>query len=271
MERRRWLHAAACLTGGAGLAACTRAAAPSSGLDFPGSSAVTRTMRFRFDAPLAPYPATYIWRALPRRQAGYYTAFFWGNDDRRGDLRTFYWTASGQADTYYGAHPYPNARPRGTTHRWEISVDEDDIVKGEVEYGRWHTQALRVWADRRGKNHELYWDLPKSDLSRRVVYRAPPEYGERLPPAPALTWGDAPWAPGKEVWNGVLRGIQVYSRCLTLRDILIEADAPRSTRAGATSLWYLNLDPTPTDIADKSGCGHHPAWVGDERPALWRP
>jgi hypothetical protein len=28
--------------------------------------------------PLAIYPATYIWRAYPIRQAGYYTAFFLG-------------------------------------------------------------------------------------------------------------------------------------------------------------------------------------------------
>ncbi|HEX6361459.1 MAG TPA: hypothetical protein VFZ93_00775, partial [Albitalea sp.] len=129
MDRRRWLGAAA------GLAACWRTArahelddAEAFGLDFPGSSAVRRTMRFRFAEPLAPYPATYLWQAYPRRQAGYYTAFFWGNDDGRGDLRTFYWTASGDPDTYSGAHPYPDARPRGTTHRWEISVDGEDIV-----------------------------------------------------------------------------------------------------------------------------------------------
>ena len=46
------------------------------GLDFPGSAAVSSTMRFRFRNPLDIYPATYIWRAYPRRQSGYYTAFF---------------------------------------------------------------------------------------------------------------------------------------------------------------------------------------------------
>ena len=54
-----------------------------------------RTMRFKFTNPhLTGLPiygpgnagVTYVWRAYPRRQAGYYTAFFWGNDDGRNDL-----------------------------------------------------------------------------------------------------------------------------------------------------------------------------------------
>ena len=72
------------------------------GLDFPGSSAVSTTMRFKFTNPqdngLPIYGpggngVTYIWRAYPRRQAGYYTAFFWGNDDGKNSLDTFLWTA----------------------------------------------------------------------------------------------------------------------------------------------------------------------------------
>lgn len=242
---------------------------PARGLDFPGSAAVSTTMRFRFANPLAIYPATYIWQALPRRQAGYYTAFFWGNDDGRGTLETFLWAPGRDADSYYGAHPYPNPRPHGTNHRWEISVVREDIVNGAVEYDRWHTQALRVWADASGKYHEFYWDLPRTDAHHRVTYKAPAGWGNRMPPAPALTWGDAPWAPGREVWSGVLRGIQVYEACLMVGEVLREARAPRSTSAGEASLWYLNLDPTPDDIQDKSGRGHHPTWVGAERPRLW--
>ncbi|WP_280154009.1 twin-arginine translocation signal domain-containing protein [Piscinibacter sp. XHJ-5] len=271
-SRRAFLEhlAATTAAGVCGVPAVSRAGAPPHlGLDFPGSAAVRRTMRFRFLDPLSIYPATYIWSAYPRRQAGYYTALFWGNDDGKGDLRTFLWTPSGDADSYYGAHPYPSPRPHGTNHHWEISVVQDDFVNGAVEYDRWHRQALRVWADRSGKYHEFYWDLPFTDRKHRVSHKAPPAWGNRMPPVPTLTWGDAPWAPGKEVWNGVLRGIQVYERCLTVGDILRESRSPRSTPAGAASLWYLNLDPTPDDLSDKSGRGHHPAWVGDERPQLW--
>lgn len=239
------------------------------GLNFPGSSGVANTMRFRFLNPLAIYPATYIWRAYPRRQAGYFTAFFWGNDDGQGTLSTFLWTRNGGADSYYGAHPYPNAPPNGTSHSWEISIEQQDFVNGAVVYDRWYTQALRVWSDASGKHHEFYWDLPNTDASHRVTRTSPTSWGNVNPPVPALTWGDAPWNPGNEVWSGVLRGIQIYSANLSVADILSEASAPLSTTAGAANVWYLNLNPTPTDISDKSGAGHQPAWVGNLRPSLW--
>ena len=240
------------------------------GLDFPGSAGVANTLRFRFLNPLAIYPATYVWRAYPRRQGGYYTAFFWGNDDGQGRLSTFLWTASGGADSYYGAHPYPDAPPNGSSHSWEISIQQQDFVNGGVVYDRWYTQALRVWSDASGKHHEFYWDLPNTDASHRVTRNAPSDWGNANPPVPALTWGDAPWNPGNEVWNGMLRGIQIYSTNLSVADILSEVNSPLSTSAGAANVWYLNLNPTPTDIADKSGAGHNPAWVGSERPSLWQ-
>jgi len=239
------------------------------GLDFPGSAAVATTLRFRFLNPLPIYPATYIWRAFPRQQAGYYTAFFWGNDDGQGNLNTFLWKPGGGADTYYGAHPYPNPPPSGTAHQWEISIEQQDFVNGAVVYDRWYTQALRVWSDANGKHHEFYWDLPNTDSAHQVVHTSPTTWGNTNPPVPALTWGDAPWNPGNEVWSGILRGIQVYSTDLSPTDISKEANLPLSTSAGAASIWYLNLDPTPTDISDKSGQGHNPAWVGSQRPSLF--
>jgi hypothetical protein len=270
-QRRRRLLAAASLAPISGLGCGVPAEAlalPTVGLDFPGSAAVARTMRFRFLDPLAPYPATYLWRAWPRRQAGYYTAFFWGNDDGLGDLRTFLWK-NNDADTYYGAHPYPQPPPRGTNHRWEVSIDREDILGAEVRYDRWYTQALRVWANPRGKHHEFYWDLPHLDADHRVAITTCPSWGNALPPVPTLTWGDAPWAPGNEVWNGLLSGIQVYAACLTPDEMLDEARAVGSTASGARSLWYQNLALRPDDISDKSGRGHHPHWVGPERPRLW--
>lgn len=241
---------------------------PLSGLDFPGSAAVPDTLRFRFLNPLPIYPATYIWRAYPRQQDGYYTAFFWGNDDGKGTLDTFLWK-SGIADSYYGAHPYPDPPPNGSKHNWEISIEQDDFQNGRVIYDRWYTQALVVWGDENGKHHVFYWDLPNTDASHRVTRDSPRHWGETQPPVPTLTWGDAPWAPGNEVWNGILRGIRVYTTNLTLEEILKEAELPLSTAAGAASIWYMNMNPTPTDISDKSGQGHDPQWVGSRRPSLW--
>jgi hypothetical protein len=240
------------------------------GLMFPGSKGVKRTMRFRFTDPLPMYPATYLWRALPLRQAGYYTAFFWGNDDGRDGLETFLWD-SGKADGYYGAHPYPDAIPLGDTHQGEISIEQTDTVNGRVDYGRWHTQAFRAWRDNAATHHEFHWDLPLRDDCHRVLHRARADWGQRAPPKPTLTWGDAPWAPGKEVWCGALRGLQIYADALSVDEVLAELDKPLSTSKGAASIWYLNLDPTPEDLGDRSGRNHHPQWVGDERPTLWVP
>ncbi len=254
------------------------------GLNFPGSAAVRTSMRFKFTNPqnngLPIYGVdgrgiTYIWRAYPRQQDGYYTAFFWGNDDGQNNLNTFLWkrisgVSKAIADSYYGAHPYPR-RSNRPLHDWEISVEQEDYVNGQVVYDRWYTQCLRVWSTASNRKfHEFYWDLPKTDASHTVMRVSPASWGNINPPAPALTWGDAPWAPGKEVWKGILRGIQIYSGLLSVTDILREASNPLSTSAGADNIWYLNVNPKPSDISDKSGRGHNPAWVGNERPSLYR-
>ena len=242
-------------------------AAAQAGLDFQGSASTNGTVRFKFTNPLAIYPATYIWRVYPRQQSSYYTTFFWGNDDGAGNLSTFLWD-NGNSNTFYGAHPYPNF-PDTTTHRWEIATDHGgDYVSQElVTYNRWYTQALVAWADSAGKHTVFYWDLP--DTSKRIAHVTGPSYGNVNPPAPALTWGDAPWNPSNEIMNGVVRGIQIYSTSLSISDINAELSTPLSTSAGASHIWYLNLNPTPSDISDKSGSNHNPMWVGAERPLLW--
>jgi len=237
------------------------------GLDFPGSAATEATVRLRFRNPLAIYPATYIWRVFPRLQDGYYTTFFWGNDDDVGNIDTFEWD-HGDSNTYYGAHPYP-IYPNFLNHKWEIATDRggDYVSSQSVTYGRWYTQALVAWSDGDGKHTLFYWDLP--DATKVIEHVAPASYGNVNPPAPALTFGDAPWNPSNEVMDGVLRGIQIYSVNLSLSDVLAEIGQPLSTGPGASNIWYLNLNPTPSDIADKSGAGHDPQWIGGERPLLW--
>ena len=226
------------------------------GLDFQGTASATGTVRFQFTNPLPAYPATYIWKVKPRQQNGYYTTFFWGND---GAFDVY---------KYYGAHPYPNSPPNGSTHQWEIAVGGSDVLSDtDVVYDVWYTQAFRVWSDRAGKHLEFYWNLP--DTSKVITVLASPEYGNTDPSSPVLAWGDAPWNESSEIMNGVIRSIQIYSATLSVADILTESANPLTTSAGASNIWYMNENPTPTDISDKSGAGHHPAWVGPERPLLW--
>src|SRR5262249_2876955 len=162
----------------------------------------------------------------------------------------FLWK-NGSADSFYGAHPYP--RPSNTgLHDWEIAVEAQDFTNGAVVYDRWYTQAFRAWSDASGKHEEFYWDLPYTDAAHMVSRLSPASYGNTNPPSPALTIGDAPWNPGNEVWSGILRGFQFYSTLLSVTDVQNEVNAPLSTSAGSSGIWYLNLNPTPSDISDKS-------------------
>jgi hypothetical protein len=245
------------------------------GLDFPGTAGTS--IRFRWTNPqnlgLPIYGpsgqgVTYIWRAYPRQKASYYTTFFWANDDGSCNLNAWFWD-NGSINTTYGAHPYPDPPPNGTEHYWEIAIEGQDVVNPtHIVYNRWYTQAFRVWgAPGSVKHHEYYYDLP--DTSKVITYTTDrSSWGDKLPPGPALTFGDAPHNCGGETYSGILRGFQIYNTLLSTAEISQEIDTPFSS-AKAGSIWYLNLNPTPSDISDKSGKGHQPAWVGSARPALY--
>jgi hypothetical protein len=250
------------------------------GLEWPGDGAVRRMLYWSNPFPI--YPATYIFKVFPRKKivpqnspTGYYTTFFWGNNGN------FVWQGGG-ANTYYGAHPYPalGSGPPNGVGSWEISVHAADPTTGvEVSWNRWHQQAFV--ANRSGgtnTTHLFYYDLPDTTklLSAPV---SDPSWANQNPPNPAIVIGQAPdlcgpppcstgqsWGgyPGWEEFNGVIRGIQIYSAALSLADIQAEINSPKSTTAGAASIWYLNLDPRPSDVTDKKGVGtpHNPAWGG---------
>jgi hypothetical protein len=218
--------------------------------------------------PFPIYDATYIFKVYPRKKTGvynYYTTFFWGNDG------TFIWDSS-NGNTYYGAHPYPTPAPTGPG-QWEISVYSSDYVTGsEVQWNRWHTQAFRAWRESPSiTHHEFYYDLPDTSkvITKTIV---DPNWASKNPPTPAIVMGQAPdlngasWGgyPGWEEFNGIIRGIQIYSGLLSLADIQSEIAAPKSTAAGQNFIWYLNTDPRPSDVTDKKSAGtaHNPSWSG---------
>ena len=240
------------------------------GLEFPGNGAVRRMLYWHNPPPI--YNATYIFRVFPRKKivptnspTGYYTTFFWGNDGAFG------WDG-GSPNTYYGAHPYPIPAPNGPG-QWEISVASNDFVTGsEVIWDRWYTQAFRAWRESGSiTHHEFYWDWPDtSKVITRTVVDA--NWANKTPPIPAIVIGQAPnlngasWGgyPGWEEFNGIIRGIQIYSGLLSLSDIQSEIATPMSTTAGQNFIWYLNVNPRPSDVTDKKGIGtpHNPSWQG---------
>jgi hypothetical protein len=237
------------------------------GLEWPGDGAVRRMLYWHNPFPI--YDATYVFKVYPRKKTSgssrYYTTFFWGNDGR------FDWDGS-NPNTYYGAHPYPVPAPTGPG-QWEISVDSNDYVTGsEVQWGRWYTQAFRAWRESSSiTHHEFYWDWPDtSKVIRQTIVNS--SWANRNPPTPAIVMGQAPdfngasWGgyAGWEEFNGIIRGIQIYSGLLSMADLQAEINAPQSTTAGQNLIWYLNTDPRPSDVTDKKGAGtaHNPSWDG---------
>ena len=219
---------------------------------------------------------TYIWKVKPRQQSGYYVTFWWSNNG------TFEWNA-GKPDSYYGAHPYPRGGGTSTTvHDWEIGgldygADFIATTAGtskQVVKDRWYTQALRITVNGDGtKTARFYIDLPSTAPGDVIQVTSPAYFGKTNPPRPALTFGDSPWYANyqHERLSGVLRGIKIFNKVLSEADTLSEALADSLvTEQGKANVWYMNINPTPTDISDKSGAGHHPVWADPaNRATLW--
>ncbi len=219
--------------------------------------------------------ATYMWRVRPRQQTGYYVTMWWSNNG------SFLWDG-GSPNSYYGAHPYPtSSNSSGTAHWWELATDfgGDYTVtragaRKTVVKDVWYSQALRVFRNSDGtKTLIFYINLPSTAPGDVIEATVPAHFGERMPPLPAITFGDSPWYGGfqHERMSGVLRGLKIFSRALSEADILAEAASDGlATAQGVANVWYLNINPTPTDISDKSGAGHHPIWAdASSKPTLW--
>jgi hypothetical protein len=69
-----------------------------------------------------------------------------------------------------------------------------------------------------------------------------------------------------QFYNAALSEAQILalSACETDAQVLAQC-----ATLGIAAPWYLNMNPKPTDVQDKSGNGHHPSWDGTGRPTLW--
>ena len=245
------------------------------GLLFPtNASSVNPGLMWTGAGKLPMVPATYIHRVTHSNQAGYYTTFFNG----RGDG-----TFAGSND-YYGCHPYPDSGDAsGTTHKFEVSARGADYVTDlnanptAVSYDVEYIQAVCVYNSGGKTIVDFYWDLPDTTKLIRYDAGAGNILAEDGAHTPTLIYGIAPWSYAEQL-NGILRGIQQYDYDMsaagtTTTDLLLEAanhtsDTP-VTSGGVANVWYMNQNPTPTDVTDKSGAGHDPTWLNTDRPTLW--
>lgn len=245
---------------------------PITGIVFPSNGGTP--VRFRFSGT-GNYPdiqpLTLLWKYYPVQQTGYYVTFFHSRTDGSfvGD------------QTYFGCHPYPQGGSSGTTHNWEISIEGMDDITDEnanstvVTKSAWYSQAASTRSNGGGQSIvDYYWDLATSS-NRRISHLTVDGQLTNASASPGITFGCASWNNDENL-SGRLRGIQIYSSQLSEADIealhVCDTNAAvlaACTSRSITSLWYLNMNPTPTDISDKSGNGNDPAWVGAARPTLW--
>jgi hypothetical protein len=243
---------------------------PITGLIFP-SNGTSNPVAFRWTGTFPDIvPLTVMCKYYPVQQTGYYCTFFHSRTD--GSFVATW--------TYFGCHPYPNPPPDGTAHNWEVSVGGVDDTTDEnanstvVTKGQWYSQASTSRANGGSSSIiDFYWDLDTS--SSRIISHTTGATLANDANQPGITFGFSPWTATENL-SGRLRGLQIYSAQLSLADIealhVCESDSEVLAVCASrsiTSLWYLNMNPTPTDITDKSGEGHSPSWVNANRPTLW--
>ncbi|WP_168205304.1 hypothetical protein [Bythopirellula goksoeyrii] len=225
---------------------------------------------------------TYIWKYRPRQQNGYYATMWYSRADGHFNEGIPLY------DAYYGAHPYPYP-PRGGTnnpsHVWELAGMQDgrdtlgtgrsdnDTMSRMLVTNVWYTQAIRINCNENGsKTAKFYIALPSVAKSAYIEYQSAADYGNSTPRNPAITFGDSPWYRDfqHERMSGVIRHIKIIAKSLAEVDILAEAQSEALVSAdGQANIWYMNINPTPDDISDKSGAGHDPTWASSSRPRLY--
>lgn len=267
------------------------------GLDFPGNSTAGSDIRLLWTgANLLPrYPHTAIWKAYYKAQSNYY-ALKW-HTPNAGSFDGGNWSL--------GMHPYPtdglggNWNPvtgqgfptNSTDHLYEIAIGGSDIIstpdpggsgnqKFTVTKGVWVTQAGSVeLVSGTTLRHRFYPDLGTYPNGYIEYDWALSNLSSSNPGGEAFLFGASDWRSGipsagqnDETPNCYLRWIKLFDDVLSNADILSEAayaSEGATTTAGIAALWYSNLNPTPTDVTDKSGAGHDPSWANANRPSLF--
>lgn len=238
---------------------------------------------------------TVIWKARYFQQTGYYAVIWHCQDDGNFNFSGMY---------EYGTHPYPSdatfdgngqalVAPSGAKvdHWFEVAgLSGHDYIatpggsSKQVVKGVWYTQARTCEIISGTTLRHKYWPDVVGDPSFSIQQ----EISLASLNSPASTMflvGASPWTSSNfsgsgsgytnsETPGAVIRGVKLFSAPLTISDIASEADSGISspvTAAGISSVWYMNENPTPSDVSDKSGAGHSPSWANANRPTLWTP
>ena len=260
------------------------------GLDFPSNDTAGSDIGLDWtgSAMLPRNGHTVVWKYRPVQQNGYY-ALMW--HVRADDT----W---GSSQYEFGTHPYPAASSSvessgqsnsgtgssGTAHYWEIA----GLLGGDflcspgggggtlVVKDAWYTQARQTEVvNVSGTDYVRHRFWPDLDNNPSLVIEQDyPLSGLGSPPTMKFRMGVSPWtasgSANAECPSGVVRHVLMYDAALTLSEIQAKAARVYDDSVAVDSrCWYSNINPTPSDVSDKSGAGHSPSWANANRPGLW--
>jgi len=249
-------------------------------LNWTGSASVSRTAQ------------TIIWKSKYTAQNGYY-AVWWRLPDAAA---TF-----GATEWYFGTHPFPcdgsvngaGQATGGTGGSGSVQYAEIATLGAGVDYitspsaanggpfllvaDVWVTEAATVEVISGTTLRHTYW--PDITNTTSFIRQDRTLASLDTPTAERVVFGGSPWradtpTAGKtdESASGTFRYWKMFSAALSITDIATEAASESDsavTTAGIASEFYSNINPTPTDVTDKSGNGHDPAWANSNRPTLY--
>lgn len=259
------------------------------GLTFPSNGAAGSDIALDWTgANMVPrFAHTAIWRVSYKHQLGYYALIWHCRDDN---------TWGGPNDTakyFMGTHPYPcDGRTQGdggalagtggtgSAQYHEIADGNDKIAtpggqsKLVVKTG-WLTQARTVQQVGSDYVHTFWPDLESYPEFSIVHTRPVSDYTSPGMPTMKFRVGASPWTASgdtnTEAPSCDFQGLLLYDRSMTLAEVLARAVKFDTLTEDTTDpdVWYSNVKMTPTDVTDKSGQGHNPAWANANRPTLF--
>ena len=270
---------------------------PTYGITFIGNNISGSSIRLVWDGAnlLSRTTQTVIWKARYFQMTGYY-AVIW-NSSANG---TFY------GDTYeFGTHPFPcdgtfnsgtgqmlvPTAGSGTVHYEEIAgLGSKDYIAspGGTNIPKvvdvWRTSARTVKLITVSTTDDTVEHIYYPDISQPTVYirqlLAVASLDNPTGGAGMFSIGSSPWRDNSGGGDGItdespgcsMRGIKLFNAGMTIGDIALEDASGLNTAvtaAGIASTWYMNMNPTPSDVSDKSGAGHSPSWANANRPTLY--
>lgn len=249
---------------------------PETGLIFPSNGVSGSDIALDWTTDWDRFNHTSIWQANFASQSSFY-AWDW-------EVYTDNAWHSGTGE--FGAHPYPtdgnydgdghSTGDGGSVHYFEIANGFDLIcnpsrstVPKLVTKGVWYTQAKTCETTGGNYVHRFYPDLVNDPTYYIEWIVAVGTFGT---PSMKHRNGASPWtasgSTNAECPSGTFRYLLKYTRGFSAAEVLAKLGRTTDDTTDP-DVYYSNINPTPDDVADKSGSGHNPSWANANRPTLY--